>query len=267
MILDGALGTELARRGVPVEGPGWTAPAVQSHPDVIREVHEAYARAGCTVHTANTFRIRRVARPEEATHAAVSLARSSVPSDHLVAGSIAPLGDCYRPAETLPSPGKAHADLARWLTDAGVDLLLCETFPTIREGWAALEAAVATGRPSWVSFSPGPFAPFFSPEALREAGLGAVSRGAAAVLVNCLPVEDVRPYLEALLPLPIPVGVYANAADPERPIPPDDYAEAALGWRCAGADIVGGCCGTTPAHMAAVSARLSAYNDSPKPSQ
>ena len=100
IILDGPLGTELDARGIPTPLPGWSAHALDEAPEAICAIHRDYAAAGATVHTTNTFRTRRAvfgARWETLARRAVHLARDSVPSGHRVAGSIAPLADCYRP--------------------------------------------------------------------------------------------------------------------------------------------------------------------------
>ena len=58
-LLDGPLGTELMRRGVPTPLPGWSAHALETEPTVVEAIHRDYARAGATIHTTNTFRTRR----------------------------------------------------------------------------------------------------------------------------------------------------------------------------------------------------------------
>src|SRR5262245_59204968 len=100
LLLDGALGTELAARGVAIPANPWSAAALVDAPTVIGAIHAEYAAAGATVHTANTFRTkRRSAGPdwERLARRAVDLARAAVPGWHRIAGSVAPLEDCYRP--------------------------------------------------------------------------------------------------------------------------------------------------------------------------
>ena len=105
VILDGPVGTELNARGVRTELPLWSAAANETHPEVVSAIHRDYAGAGATVHTTNTFRTRRRLMPgrwRELTTRAVELARGAVPRSHRVAGSIAPLEDCYRPDLSPP---------------------------------------------------------------------------------------------------------------------------------------------------------------------
>ncbi|APR86729.1 Homocysteine S-methyltransferase [Minicystis rosea] len=264
-ILDGPLGTELAARGVPTPGPAWSARAILDAPEVIAAIHRDYAAAGATVHTANTFRTkaRQVgAAWEELAHRAVALARASVPSAHRVAGSIAPLEDCYRPDLSPHDPRPEHRALARALAAASVDILLCETFPHVGEALIAVEEAVATGLPVWVSFTAGPDGTLLTPEAIAAGAREAVRRGAGAVLVNCTAATRILPYVERLADAGVTFGAYANAGDPAEGIGWTEhgdvarYAALAERWAACGATILGGCCGTGPAHMAALAARF-----------
>jgi hypothetical protein len=186
-LLDGALGTELQARGVPTEAPMWSAWALDHAPEVVAAIHRDYAAAGATVHTADTFRTRRLQagpRWPELARRAVSLARAAIPPDHRVAGSIAPVADCYRPDLSPPDAEADHRAIAAVLAEAGVDLLLCETFPDVAEGLVAVDAAVASGVETWVAFTAGPGADLLTPREIGEAGRRAVDRGARAVLVK-----------------------------------------------------------------------------------
>lgn len=257
IVLDGAMGTRLEAMGHATPPPLWSAQALIDAPDAVAAVHRAYAEAGATVHTACTFRTqpRHAPRWRELAATAVRLARDAVPAGHRVAGSVAPLEDCWSPERSPADPGPEHARLARHLADCGVDLLLCETFAHVGEALAAVEAAVATGVETWVSFTPGYRADLLTPDAIRAGAAAAIDHGAAAVLVNCVPAGDADRYVAALVGLGAPFGVYANAggdAIGRGGVEPEAYARLAAGWRAAGATIVGGCCGTGPGHIAAV---------------
>lgn len=272
-ILDGPLGTELLARDVPTPLPGWSAHALDEAPDVVSAIHADYAAAGATVHTTNTFRTRRrtFADWERLARKAVELARDVIPPGALLAGSIAPLEDCYRP-DLSPAdldPGgtrREHAALASLLAEAGCDLLLCETFPHVAEGLIALECAVATGRPAWIAFTAGPDADLLSPTAMADGAREAVRRGASAVLVNCTPASETGGFLAPLLQAvgaDVPIGAYANAGRPDARMgwqsdhaAPVRYAEAVESWVDRGATLVGGCCGTGVAHIRALAERL-----------
>lgn len=283
-LLDGPLGTELGARGVSTPLPGWSAHALETAPDVVRTIHADYARAGAAVHTTNTFRTRARVFPEgwrELARRAVALARAGLAegggAGRLVAGSIAPLEDCYRPdlspAASDPAATRAeHAELAGELAAAGCDLLLCETFPRVDEALLALEAALATGRPVWLALTPGPDAALLTPDELARGARTAVRAGATAVLVNCAPPVATERYVATLadaLGGDVPFGAYANAGRPDDAIGwvpgavdgersgdveagAARYAELAARWVARGATLVGGCCGTACAHVRAL---------------
>jgi S-methylmethionine-dependent homocysteine/selenocysteine methylase len=264
-ILDGPVGTELLRRGIATPPPGWSSSAIRGAPEVLRAVHADYAAAGATVHTANTFRTRPAVWGEAwralATDA-VRLAREGAGVHGSVAGSIAPLADCYRPDLSPATPGPRHAEMARVLADAGCDLLLCETFPHVGEALSAVDAAVSTGLETWVSLTAGPAADLLTPDDMRAAAKEAIDRGAAAVLVNCVPASRTLDFVQALAGLGVPCGAYANAGHADegmgwRPAPmaAARYADLADAWVAAGASIVGSCCGTGPDVIAELARR------------
>ncbi|MBX7196294.1 MAG: homocysteine S-methyltransferase family protein [Sandaracinaceae bacterium] len=275
LVLDGPMGTELDRRGVPTPLPLWSAGANASAPEVVEAIHRDYAHAGATLHTANTFRTKRRTvgeRWRELARLAMRHARAAAPPGHRVLGSIAPLEDCYRPdrspAEVDPeATRREHAELARALVEDGADVLLIETFPHAGEALIALDVALATGTPSWLSLTPGPDGSLMAPAALAEIAGEAARRGAGAILVNCVASERARAYVEALADVAarvgVPFGVYANAGhvddevgwraldeDPSRAA--DRYASSARRWIASGATIVGSCCGTGVPHIRAL---------------
>lgn len=259
LLLDGPVGTMLNRMGVATPPPGWSAGAIASSPETIREIHRAYASAGASVHTANTFRTQPRHFPQSwraLLAQAVGLARQGSLPGQIVAGSVAPLLDCYSPWLSPPEPGPEHASVAQALAEEGVDLLLVETFPHIGEALSAVEQALATGLPTWLALTPGPRGDLLAPTEVARAAVKAAELGVEAVLVNCLPAGRA---LEWLVPLrqavpELPVGVYANAGHPTEGLgweaDPSQagaaYALLARQWVEAGACIVGSCCGTGP---------------------
>ena len=260
-LLDGALGTELERRGLPLPAPLWSARAVAEAPALLEQIHREYAEAGAQVHTAATFRTtgRGLAgtpwagRWRELATQAVALARRAAGPGARVAGSIAPLEDCFSPELTpdADSLQREHAALARCLQDAGCDVLLVETMPTTRELVAATRAAAGTGLPVWSAVTLGPRGDFFDERALRQARAAAADEGAQAFLINCTPPDRITALLRALGPHDaLATGAYGNDLfDGQRGWPPARYAEEALAWRQAGATLIGGCCGTGPEHV------------------
>jgi homocysteine S-methyltransferase len=289
LVLDGPTGTALEARGYRSHPILWTATAAVDSPEPLAAVHRDYVSAGAGLVTACTFRTtahaaRAAGRaPEEARAwlaAAVAVARAvcaePLAGGALCAGSLAPLADCYCPESTPPDEvlRAAHAQTAAWLAAAGCDLILVETQGSGREAAIAVMAARAAGLPIWVSFLPdtdGEHLLDGSP--LVTAAVACVRGGAGAVLVNCAHRDVIERALHALQPLRsdgVPLGAYANAArlqrvpgEPPRfiadPAPLGqqvaEYAAAARRWRdTLGAVLLGGCCGTTPAHIRALGA-------------
>ncbi|MCC6188298.1 MAG: homocysteine S-methyltransferase family protein [Anaerolineales bacterium] len=282
ILLDGATGTELNRRGVSTALPLWSARALLEAPDVLRQVHADYARAGAELITANTFRTHRRslaqaglgARAASLTQQAVALARAGVqaaqPSHPVyVAGSLAPLEDCYSPTLVPPQAEceREHAEMAQNLAAAGVDLILVETMNTIREALAATRAARATGLPVFTSFVCRTDQHLFSGETITAAVQAIAPLGVAGLLINCtpsttihLPFGELREAVRAQA-LPIPyTGLYANIGHTNdvdgwtstADVAPLEYARLASAWMRQGANVIGGCCGTTPAHISAL---------------
>jgi S-methylmethionine-dependent homocysteine/selenocysteine methylase len=282
LLLDGATGTELERRGVRCALPLWSAHALVHQPELVRRVHADYVAAGAELLTANTFRTQQRTldrggagpRAPELTALAVALARAAAaeaPRPVAVLGSAPPLEDCYSP-RLVPDDAalaREHAGHCQNLAASGVDAILVETMNTLREARAALRAARATALPALASFVCGSGARLLSGEPLGEAVALARDEGAVAVLVNCLPIRDVPACLPVLSAGPLPFGAYANLGAPEPEgwrrddRPPEEFAEAARGWLDAGAVVVGGCCGTTPAHIAALAQLLRSETPGP----
>ena len=286
VILDGAVGTELERRGVPLPLPVWTGDVAVRAPEVLRGIYLDYLRAGVDLVTACTWRtqpyvLRAVGFEGHAaalTRRAVDIAREAcATAGHgLVAGSMGPLEDCYHP-ERVPAGDvlrREHAAHARLVADAGVDLIMLETLNTSREAHAAAEAALATGLPVLVSLILDPVrGDVLSGEDLEvvSAHLRALEvegRRLGGFLVNCAPPATITAALARLeVPRdPRPTGAYANLGSedgkggwrPDTQTPPEAYGDWAREWRALGARLIGGCCGSTPEHLAAVSRALRA---------
>ncbi len=272
ILLDGATGTELARRGIIVDVPEWSAAALVSAPDLVRQVHADYIVAGAELITANTFRTHArnlsraglASRAAELTALAVALAREAAGDRAWVLGSQAPLEDCYSPQLVPPDAElqREHRAMSRHLADAGAEGILIETQNTIREAVAAARTAAETGLPVLVSFVCGRDGRLLSGESLSAAVAAVLPIEPAMLLVNCLPVDAVPLVLPDLFAAARsrPVGVYANIGYADKRgqwvntdnVDPMVYARHAADWLRRGARLIGGCCGTTPAHVDAL---------------
>lgn len=266
LILDSGMGSELERRGLELDLPLWSARALVEAPELVAAIHRENVAAGADVLTANTFRTTRVAldesgnaeRASELARLAVRLAREAAGAASrpvLVAGSVAPLFDCYRP-DLVPEDASRlvaeHARLVEDLAMEGVDFLLLETFGTRREALAAAQAARESSVPFVVSFVTDGGGRLLSGESLEEASEGLREAGALAVCLNCVSSRRIGSDLARLEAVcgELPFGAYANILSEEDS--PERYARAAEEWLTLGARIVGGCCGTGPRHIEAI---------------
>jgi S-methylmethionine-dependent homocysteine/selenocysteine methylase len=276
ILLDGATGTELNRRGVNTALPLWSAAALITAPQVVRQIHAEYVSAGAEIITANTFRTHArnfaaAGLPDlaaDSTLRAVKLARHAAGTKALVAGSQAPLEDCYTPQLTPPDDAlrREHEQMARNLAAAHVDLILVETMPTSREALAAARAAIATGLPVLVSFVCDEAGRLLSGESLEQAAAAVKELGPQGVLVNCAPAPSLVSSIARLRKVcgELPFGGYANIGRPDPlqgwqntdAIDPQRYAAYARDWLAAGARFIGGCCGTRPEHIRAMAEML-----------
>jgi S-methylmethionine-dependent homocysteine/selenocysteine methylase len=284
VLLDGGTGTELRARGVEVPSHVtsiWSAKALLDAPEVVVRLHRDYIEAGADVITVNNYAVTPPLlareglqdRVEELTVRAADLAaraRDESGRPVRIAGSMPPLDTSYRP-DLVGDDRTILADYRRIAAALGsrVDLLLCETMSSSREAVAATRAARETDREVWVSWTLQGNRPDHLPsgETVPEAYRAVADLGAHAYLVNCCGANFVTRAMATLAGLTDrPVGGYANSADVvpaaegDRPAAPEEgirkpldvegYAAAAARWIDAGARIVGGCCGTGPAHIA-----------------
>jgi S-methylmethionine-dependent homocysteine/selenocysteine methylase len=271
LLLDSAMGSELERRGLELDLPLWSARALVEAPELVAAIHRENVAAGADILTANTFRTTRTALDESGnaerapalTHSAVRIAREAAREAGrpvMVAGSVAPLFDCYRPdlvPEDASRLGREHALLVAELAAAGVDFLLLETFGTRREAVAAAGAARESGLPFAASVVTDGGGRLLSGESLDETAEALWREGALAVCVNCVSSRKIGADLVLLSAAARgrPFGGYANILSEDDS--PQQYARIAEEWLELGARIVGGCCGTRPEHIASIRALLS----------
>lgn len=274
LLLSGAFGTELTRRGVKTDLPLWSAPANVENPDVVRAIHADYLACNVDLITTNTFRTNRrtlekisKGAPEARawTAAACRLAaeaRTQSGRDAVViGGSMASLEDCYQPQIVPPDAEllAEHAEHAKNLADAGVDFLFIETINCIREAAACMKGATATGLPVIISFVCNMNGDLLSGESIESAVDAVLPYKPVALFTNCAPPNVIDASVTRLLKkTALPVGVYGNGDGG-----PDDgagwafkgkdlsgsYAEYGKKWWTAGATVVGACCGSNPDYI------------------
>jgi S-methylmethionine-dependent homocysteine/selenocysteine methylase len=284
VLIDGGMGTELQRRGVPMDKVAWSGAAVLSHPDVVRETHEDYIRAGAKVIITNTFgSTRQMLEPagygdqvEAVFRGAVTLAQQArenmAAEDVAVAGSISTEPPSFD-RDAFFSPDKeldAYREAAGFLADAGVDLIALEMINDTEHATRAMQAASETKLPVWL-------------------GVGCKKREDGKIVSFDHPDLEFTTVLDTLVPLEPtvinimhsevgaipeaidlirqrwsgPVGVYPESGYFTQPqwnfvdvIPPADLVTEAHGWVTAGVRLLGGCCGTSPEHIEALQAAM-----------
>lgn len=285
VLLDGGTGTELERRGVPMNERAWCGDATLGHAEILRGIHEDYIRAGAEVVIANTFAgARHCLEPiglgddvERANRRAVELAQEArarvAEREVAVAGSMSDfMTERSNPEWTRDSRLRAtYREQAEVLAQAGVDLLALEMMQEPEIAVPAVEAALATGLPVWLGCScrrVGRRLGFFDhPDRdfreLLDAVLG-LPVGVIGIMHSEVP--DVGHGIEALRELwSGPVAVYPESGYFRMPhwqfvdvISPDRLVAEARGWRERGVQLIGGCCGIGPDHIAALKAALAA---------
>ena len=275
ILLDGAWGTELQARGLP-PGEGsdlWN----DSHPDDVAAVAAAYVDAGSRIILTNTFGASRImleghgqgARAAEINRQGAALSRRAAGQRALVFGSIGPCGKMLMMGDVEEDDLlAAFTEQASALKEGGADALVIETMADLEEATLAVKAALTTGLPVVASmvYDSGPekdrtmmgVSPEQAAEGLAEAGAWAVGancgQGPETFVAIC---ERYRKVCE------LPVWMKPNAGLPEvvdgkatYRMTPADFADTALRLHDAGATFLGGCCGTSPAFIAAMADKM-----------
>jgi S-methylmethionine-dependent homocysteine/selenocysteine methylase len=283
VILDGATGTELERRGAPMDDAAWDAAALATHPDMVREVHEDYIRAGVDVIITNTFATaRHVLEPagmggqfRELNIRAVTLAKeareNAADGPVFIAGSISTMS-AHDDHNYEPRAEKARANYreqAEVLAESGVDVIALEMMRDIEQTTYAVEAAVAMGLPVWVGFSckiteEGTVVLWDGEHTLVEALEMIPSLGTSLVSIMHTLTEDTPAALREVSECwSGPVGAYPHSGEFIMPnwqfidtISPEDFATQAQGWLEMGVQLIGGCCGIGPEHIRLLKERL-----------
>ena len=283
VLLDGGMGRELRHRGIKILDTIWSANALLEAPDTVRDVHGDYIAAGADVIITNTYGIIRgeLAREgledrfAELNIQACKLAqeaRAACGRQVLIAGSLPPLRGSYRPDWVGPYDEiePLYREQAGILMPH-VDLFICETMSSAAEGLAAATAAATTGRPVWVSWTlhEDGSGRLRSGETIAEAARAVSHLPVSVFMANCCAPESITAAIPDLVALGKPAGGYANTFVPvptnwtldgkteddgvialRDDLEPAHYARHVSDWLDAGARIVGGCCGTSPEHIA-----------------
>jgi homocysteine S-methyltransferase len=277
VLIDGGTGSELKRRGVAMHAAAWSAPAALMHPEILRELHADYIRAGADIITTNTFGTSRfvleaaglgrdfTAINRHAVAAALEAREIAADRSVAIAGSMSCLPPRFdRTAYPDPTTEQAaYRELAKLLAASGVDLIALEMIQDGAHGAMALTAALETGLPVWLGVSarrssvePKKLVGFDYPDRPFGATLDAlIPLGATVVNVMHTPLDAVSAALiEISQRWNGPLGVYPELGEATVVAPgsADTFAREALTWVGQGARLLGGCCGTGPEHIRAL---------------
>lgn len=281
LVADGATGTQLQALGLPpgTGGEFWNL----EWPERVRELHRRYRAAGAQLLTTNTFGGTAIAlarhgaaeRTVEINVAGARLAAESTEGEAWVLGDMGPCGGLLEPwGETSPDDARtAFAVQATALLEGGADAILVETMSDPKEAALGVEAALAAGAPLVIAtFAFQKTAAGFRTmmgTTVADALAAVLAAGAGIVGANCgteLSLEDYERLAGELAAAAggRPVIVQPNAGTPRLGSDgqliydgsPAQFAEAVPRLLAAGAHIIGGCCGTGPAHIAAIAAAM-----------
>jgi len=278
ILLNGGTGTEILNRGFKTSLPLWSAEILLTNPDVVQRIHEDYIKAGAEIIVTDTFRTTQRSfakkglssqKATQITKLAVKLAKNAIKKTapkHIVyiAGSVAPLEDCYSPVLTPTEKElrKEHYQYVKDLKDGGVDFLLIETQITIKEIRAALDAAKKLRILVGVTLCVDGNLNILGGESLQQAIAVIKKYKPLFVGVNCISQEIATKAVKKLKTITsLPICVYAQGDGK-----PEDnqgweftkeknikqYVASVNQWIKEGAQIVGGCCGTNPSYIKAI---------------
>jgi S-methylmethionine-dependent homocysteine/selenocysteine methylase len=279
ILIDGGTGTECELRGVPMLPNAWNGGASLSHPDILRGIHTDYLDAGARIIITNTFGTSRHALEDagvaddfygynrRAAEICVEAREEAGRDDVLIGGGISnwiwtdrrPSAEEFRQATEVQ---------AKALRDGGADLIMLEMMIDVDLMNATIEGSLTTGLPVWVGLTVGSEHGLNEDDVVRLRGgeplvdaLGALAGRPVDVLtIMHTDVDLVDGALDVVeRGWHGPIGVYAHSGQTDdgtwagvKPFGAAEYADYTRRWLERGVRVIGGCCGTTPAHVEAI---------------
>ncbi|MFO1133252.1 MAG: homocysteine S-methyltransferase family protein [Hyphomicrobiales bacterium] len=283
IILDGGTGTDIQRRGVPMSSSTWCAEANLSHPQIVRDVHADYIKAGADIIIANTFAtsallFNALDRDDELLaidRAAVALAREAARGHQVaVAGSMSTMRPVVAGSDRTSKQREWPEDKARALfkrkaenlAAAGVDLIMMEMMRDTDYSVWATNAAQATGLPVWVGISVERHGSRLTGFGREDQDFDDVARVLSGLNPDVISIMHTSPNDtdEAIDILRKhwrgPVGAYPESGYFKMPewtfvdiIEPEELVQRSKVWKMKGVSAFGGCCGLGPDHITALS--------------
>ena len=293
IVIDGALATELERRGCDLNDALWSAKVLLEQPELIRQVHLDYFNAGadCAITASYQATVQGFAKRGLSEVESIALMKKSVQladeartmfmaanperSRPFIAASVGPYGAFladgseYRGDYSLSRDElvEFHRPRVKALLEAGADVLACETIPCLLEAKALLRLLQEyPAAQAWFTFSAKDESHSCHGELISDcAKLLNDSEQVVAIGVNCTAPKYITRLIEAIKSATDkPIVVYPNSGEVYNPetntwhgeTHADDFGEQARAWYAAGAHLIGGCCRTTPEHISAIASSL-----------
>jgi homocysteine S-methyltransferase len=284
VILDGAMATELEKRGADLNHALWSAKLLTENPTLIKEIHLDYLKAGADIITTSSYQASftgfakqgytfemsmellalssslAIEAREEAIH--MNIIKGPKP---LIAASLGPYGATLADGSeykgkyglTVEELMSFHRERMRVLLASGVDLLACETIPCKEEAIALIRLLKEfTGAKAWLSFSCRNDSEICDgSDFASSAALANDSESVVAIGVNCTAPQFIGPLIQRGIPsCKKPIIVYPNKGENWDPVnkcwvpspEEQDFIDLAMSWVAAGVTGIGGCCRTSP---------------------
>ena len=284
VVVDGGLSTQLESMGCDINGPLWTARALQENTAAVEAAHRAFITAGADVVITGSYQVSRqgfieaghtAAEADRALSLSVEIARRAAEgTDTIVAASVGPYGAIshdgreYRGNYGLTERELAdfHRERIEFLIAAAPDILAIETIPDVREAEAiAVALEDFGGFPAWITFAAMDEGHVCAGQTIEEAVAAAESiPGVERVGINCTAPAHVNGLIDRITAATsLPIIVYPNAGGTWDSlsghwlgVTHEDIVRCAREWRDHGATWIGGCCGTEADGIRAISEAL-----------
>jgi S-methylmethionine-dependent homocysteine/selenocysteine methylase len=290
-LLDGGVGQEIYKRAGKPHSPMWSAKVMMDNPEIVKEVHQDFIKAGASIITINSYtctptrleRDSQVQLFEKLQLQALNIASGArdelglTAEDVSIAGCLPPLIGSYTVDARAFSELKSEYEQIVAIQAPVVDLFLIETISNVKEAKAAVEAALQVGKPVWLSLTLSDTNPYQlrSGETIDEALNSLKMYPLGALLFNCSFPETIDQGLLSLKHLDMHFGGYGNAFTSINPLKPGGtadllsaredmnekkYALHVMDWVQKAATVIGGCCEVGPSYINYIHKQLQSEN-------
>ena len=269
LILDGAMGSLLTERNLPIDEILWSSALNITHPDAIQKIHEEYIDAGAEIITTNTFRTNPAAvsksalkiKNEELVRLSVSIAMNArARKNILIAGSNAPAEECYQKERTISTDElkNNHHSHISWLWESGSDIIWNETQSHLDEIIIISKFCSENSIPYVISLYFDSYLRLLSGERVVEVFDRISEYSPDAIGFNCMKSNMLSKFIENYS-LPVNWGFYLNCCVGEREsnfsvcgLEPADYIKEIKPLLDLKPFFAGACCGSNPSHTIAI---------------